>query len=152
MTQKMIIRILVWTAFGISVAVVVPISMRGPSTSPDATRQQQHSCAASHGSGTAPYITNPVTRSRAANSTLMKVSQDSPSGIIDGSQHPELIPDEYAYHILFLTASVDDSPKPTAQKRATAVIRSLSLTSADAAVVTDVAARYRAAFRRSDST
>lgn len=78
--------------------------------------------------------------------TLHATPQDSV--VVDGAQHPELIPDERAYHIVLLTASAserstDVARKDVARKYANAVVASLPFVEQDRRAFADLAAQYR---------
>ena len=63
--------------------------------------------------------------------------------VVDGSQHPELIPDERAYHMVLLTASATERSSDLEKKRANAVVNSLHLSDQDRLMFADLAVQYR---------
>lgn len=64
-------------------------------------------------------------------------------GIIDGAQHPELIPDERALHMVLLTASWTDRSTDIAKRRARAVLSSQPLDDEDRSKLGTIAQQYR---------
>ncbi|MCI0620742.1 MAG: hypothetical protein L0387_03575 [Acidobacteria bacterium] len=62
---------------------------------------------------------------------------------VDGSQHPELIPDETAYRLFFLIASADADSSDLQRSQAQAVVASVLLTESDRTILKQVIQQYR---------
>lgn len=65
--------------------------------------------------------------------------------LIDGALHPELIPDDLAFEMVFLVASTNDNPTPLARIRAAVVIKNLNLSLEDSKTFGTVAQQCRKA-------
>jgi hypothetical protein len=62
-------------------------------------------------------------------------SSSPPPGWIDGSQTPDLIPDQAAFRLVFLAMSVPPSPSQNAVARQNAVFKRIGFSDADAATL-----------------
>ena len=67
----------------------------------------------------------------------------SNAGIIDGAQHPDLIPDDRAIHMILLTSSWSDRSSDIAKKKALALSNSLGFSAQDQSVFVGLAQQYR---------
>ena len=71
-------------------------------------------------------------------------AQNASSHVLDGSRHPELIPDETMYALIFLTATAPSKDATSTEKgRAKAHIANLPLSSQDQATFAEHALAYR---------
>ena len=73
-------------------------------------------------------------------------AKGSVAGMIDGAQHPELIPDSTAYRLLLITVSEEPNPTPEEAERQLAFLRAAGLDSDDIEAAILVLATFRAQY------